>query len=941
MKPPAAPPLRSWIRRAGLALLMLAGSAAANSPDSIVVVMDDNYPPYVFRDSDGRLKGILPDEWALWKRKTGVDVNLKAMDWNEAKRVMQEGGADVIDTFFRTSEREQLYAFAPPYARIEVPVFADKNLGGIADVSSLQGFTVGVKAGDAVVEQLSGQGIDSLKEYPSYEAIVRAARDQEIKVFSIDQPAAVYYLYKYNIADQFRQSFVLYTGELHRAVQKNRPDMLNLVQGGFDRISSREHRVIEQKWMGTPFLLRTALREWAPWIMLAATALLLLAIVNLVLRRQVRTRTAELRQALDCLQHSQARLQSIFRVAPVGIGVLANRAFIEANDVLCKMSGYSREEIIGQSSRLFYETEEEFDRVGREFYAQIAREGSGTTEIHGKKKTGEIVHWILCGAPLDSTAPEKSFIFTVLDITERQKSEEQLRNSREYFATVFNSINEALFIANAATGQVLDVNRRMLDMYGLPSREEALAAGLGPISAGTPPYSPAEAAIWIRKAYTDGPQNFEWLAKRRDGHLFWVEMNIRRVQIGADDRMVVTARDITERKKTEDERLRYERRMQDAQKLESLGLLAGGIAHDFNNLLTAILGNIDLALLDIPHNSTARDDLRTAISATQRAAELAQQMLAYSGKGRFVTEWVEVPAAIQEITQMIKASISKNADLRMRFPPSLPPIEADATQLRQVVMNLVINASEALENRPGTIDLSAGVLDGRSVPPAQLWPREPLPPGPYLYIEIVDSGAGMGPDVLNKIFDPFFSTKFVGRGLGLPAVLGIVRGHKGAIQVGSRPGRGTTFRVFFPAKPKPATAAASPDAPVPGARTRSGLILLVDDESGVRETASKLLSRMGYQVTCAGDGEQAIQLFRSQADRIVGVILDLTMPQLDGVQTLIRLRLIRENVPVIISSGYGEQDVMQRFEGLHVNGFISKPYTLDGLRQALDQSLPG
>ena len=149
----------------------------------------------------------------------------------------------------------------------------------------------------------------------------------------------------------------------------------------------------------------------------------------------------------------------------------------------------------------------------------------------------------------------------------------------------------------------------------------------------------------------------------------------------------------------------------------------------------------------------------------------------------------------------------------------------------------------------------------------------------------------------------------------------------------TRPERGVT--------PRPATAAASPNAPVPGARTRSGLILLVDDESGVRETASKLLNRMGYQVTCAADGEQAIQLFRGQADRIVGVILDLTMPQLDGVQTLIRLRLIRENVPVIISSGYGEQDVMQRFEGLHVNGFISKPYTLDGLRQALDQSLPG
>ena len=813
-----------------LVVTMLPGSARARAltpRTPVTVVLDDNYPPYIFRDADGHLQGILPDQWALWERKTGVKADLQAMDWSEAQRVMREGRADVIDTIFRTPEREQLYDFTPPYAQIEVPVFADKDLGGITDVSSLQGFTVGVKAGDAVIENLTNHGIHSLKEYPSYEAIIQAAKNEEIKVFSVDQPAAIYYLYKYGVADEFRRSFVLYTGEFHRAVQKDRSDLLALVENGFRKISPREHRTIEQKWMGTPFLLRTALREWAPWLMLVATVLLLLAIVNVVLRRQVHARTAELRRTLETLRQS---------------------------------------------------------------------------------------------------------------LEERKQAEAKLRASHEYFAGMFNAINDGLQVLDIQTGRLLDVNQRMCELFGY-SREEALAGGIGLLFADAPPYALKDAERWLQKARTEGPQIFEWMAKHRDGHLFWVEVNLREVKLGPDDRLIVTVRDITDRKAAEEERLRFDRQIQESQKLESLGLLAGGIAHDFNNLLTAILGNIDLALLDIPRASTARDDLLTAMSATRRAAELAQQMLAYSGKGRFVIERVDVPAAIREIVQMLKASISKSADLRIRFPETLPEIEVDATQLRQVIMNLVINASEALENQPGTIDISASVVEGQAAPAFQLWPHRPLPPGSYLRIEVADSGIGMPPDVLDKIFDPFFSTKFIGRGLGLPAVLGIVRGHKGAIQVDSIPGKGTTFRVFFPASPARASDASAP-APAPAARTEAGLILLVDDEPGVRETASKLLARLGFQVLCAADGGQAIALFRGQAPRISGVILDLTMPNLDGVQTLAELRLIRADIPVIISSGYSEQDVLHRFAGMQLSGFIPKPYTLDGLRTALARSLP-
>jgi two-component system cell cycle sensor histidine kinase/response regulator CckA len=298
-------------------LLILAATVfpcAASNPEPIhltnlVVVSDDNYPPYIFRDASGEVRGILPDQWALWEKKTGVKVDLRAMDWSEARRFMQEGRADVIDTIFLTEERAKLYDFTHPYAQIVVPVYAHRTLGGISDIDSLKGFTIGVKAGDAVIDYLTRRGIDSLKEYPSYEAIILAAKDQEIKVFSVDQPAAVYFLYKHGISGEFRESFVLYAGEFHRAVRKNRADLLSLIHDGFEQISRREYRAIDRKWMGSPFLLTGILSQWENWIIGGLAGVLALLMGNVILGRRVHTKTADLRSAVDNLLKSLAAQQ--------------------------------------------------------------------------------------------------------------------------------------------------------------------------------------------------------------------------------------------------------------------------------------------------------------------------------------------------------------------------------------------------------------------------------------------------------------------------------------------------------------------------------------------------------------------------------------------------------------------------------------------------------
>jgi CheY-like chemotaxis protein len=378
-----------------------------------------------------------------------------------------------------------------------------------------------------------------------------------------------------------------------------------------------------------------------------------------------------------------------------------------------------------------------------------------------------------------------------------------------------------------------------------------------------------------------------------------------------------------------------------AQKLESLGILAGGIAHDFNNLLTSILGNADLALGDLSPVAPACEPVQDIVRASRRAADLCRQMLAYSGKGRFIVQPVSLNEIVQEMANLLTVSVSKKAALRYELAPNLPAVKADATQLRQVVMNLVTNASEALDNESGVIALSSGVIDCDEAYLARLTGGgQHLPPGRYVYLEVNDTGQGMDPATLARIFDPFFSTKFTGRGLGLAAVLGIVRGHSGAIRVTSEPGKGTIFRVLLPVA---AVAEERPKSQRPEAVSPNGnaLVLLVDDEESILNMGRRILEKGGFRVTTARDGAEALEVFKLHQDEVRVVVLDLTMPNLDGEACFRELRRLDPNVKVIMTSGYDEQDIISRFGGKGLGGFMQKPYTsadlLPKLRQLIGQ----
>jgi nitrogen-specific signal transduction histidine kinase/CheY-like chemotaxis protein len=403
-------------------------------------------------------------------------------------------------------------------------------------------------------------------------------------------------------------------------------------------------------------------------------------------------------------------------------------------------------------------------------------------------------------------------------------------------------------------------------------------------------------------------------------------------------RAVIISRDITERKRAQVQQEKLEAQMQQTQKLESLGVLAGGIAHDFNNLLVPILGNARLAESELAPDSPAGPFIERIATAALRTSELTNQLLAYAGRGTLTAQPLDVCELLREMGDLLHTAISREVEIRYEVPDTFSLIEGDTAQLRQVVLNLIINASEAIGDGPGVVTIGAGTIEADRACLDQTYLGPELPEGSYVYVDIRDTGCGMDEETRSKIFDPFFTTKFTGRGLGLAALLGIVRAHRGAVRVESEPGRGTRFQLLFPCVSGPAAAVEKAIAH-PLEWRGSGTVLVVDDEEPVRELLGHVLPKCGLSVITANDGREAVERFREHAPKIAAVLLDLTMPGIEGLEAFVEMRKIRPDARIILSSGYGAMDIAARFEGQRVDGFLQKPYEPEALIQNLRELL--
>jgi PAS domain S-box-containing protein len=433
------------------------------------------------------------------------------------------------------------------------------------------------------------------------------------------------------------------------------------------------------------------------------------------------------------------------------------------------------------------------------------------------------------------------------------------------------------------------------------------------------------------------PKSLEVRLQPRRGEPFDAAITLSVARGGSRDTAIGfrwLVRDISaQRQLTEELRMREEAARREAaaseagarhvQKLESIGVLAGGIAHDFNNLLHVVLGTADLARLQLDAAAPAREYLDEVIRATQRAGELTQQLLAYSGRGAIEIRHLNLSDEVREMATLLRTAISKQATLVWELTPGLPAVTADPTQVRQVVMNLITNASDALGDSAGTITLRTG-LDGELV-----------------FLEVSDTGVGMDTGTLQRIFDPFFSTKFTGRGLGLAAVMGIVESHHGHIRIRSAPGEGTTFRILFPAVPH--TAEVGPPRVSAIQWRGQGTVLVVEDEEGVREVVRRMLERLGFQVITAEDGIAALERLEAHQGAIAAVLLDLSMPRMTGQEALHEVRQLRPDVPIVLMSGYTEQEVASKLLDSvgGATGFLQKPFLPEDLTSALREVSQG
>jgi signal transduction histidine kinase len=508
---------------------------------------------------------------------------------------------------------------------------------------------------------------------------------------------------------------------------------------------------------------------------------------------------------------------------------------------------------------------------------------------------------------------------------------------RERMAGFMDSASESFHLVDSHLG-IIEINERAMQaLKGVAPEIETKEDVVGRTLLDVYPFMQGEGGEFYFRNVVETGKSMKFDGAAEHPVHGTVHMTVQAFKVGDD--LGIIATDISDRKRAEEERLDLERQMQHAQKLESLGVLAGGIAHDFNNLLVGVLGGTDLALQHVTPTSPARELLEDVTKVANRAADLANQLLAYSGKGRFIVEPTDLSVLVKEMFQLIETSVAKKIRIAYELDDDLPATEVDATQIRQIALNLVINAAEAIGQGAGTVSLTTGSLQCDREYLAKAYPGDEAEEGRYVYLEVMDSGAGMDSETVQRIFDPFFTTKTTGRGLGLAAALGIVRGHQGAFRVESQPGLGTTMTVLLPASEE--AAINRPRRPEESGDDwqGSGVVLLVDDEEMVRTVAEAMLGRLGFEVLVATDGRQGVEVFRQHADEIVLVLLDMTMPEMNGDDACQEILRIKSDAKVLLSSGFHEQDVTGRFVTSGLAGFIQKPYRLDAFAQTIREIL--
>ncbi|MDX8406310.1 MAG: PAS domain S-box protein [Mariprofundus sp.] len=645
------------------------------------------------------------------------------------------------------------------------------------------------------------------------------------------------------------------------------------------------------------------------------------------------------------LQQSESRFRSIVEMAPLPVIVTrpADGHVLFYNLEVAKLFGVAPNAVDEFDALSFYRYPEDRARLMQ----MLKNDG----ELHGQEV--EVVNrdgkpfWITLSISMMDYQGEMALFSAFMDITGQkniellleqrvQRRTAELQSAKNELQSTLDNMMDTYYRIDA-DGEVDWVSASIQELLGYaPSEITGISLQtLSTDGAGFPVIAEA------LRQHNGAVINQKVQLKHRSGHGIWASVSAHLIMDENGEIFGVegVARDISQLVEAEAQKQEMQQQITHMQRLESLGVLAGGIAHDFNNILAAIMGNAELAQMNAIDGEPVRAELKNIIAGSGRAAELCSQMLAYSGQGQFIKQDVNITGLVEEALQLIDVSIPKNISLQLALSEALPMVNADKTQIEQIIMNLVSNAAESIgSEKEGEIRLLTDSVQADAAMLKCKLIEDKRKPGDYVSLVVTDNGCGMDRATMDRIFDPFFTTKFTGRGLGMSAVLGIVRAHGGTIEVASQPGKGTRFRILLPAT-KLAEVDQQPVVDVVARHPGFGqTVLVVDDEVMVRSVAQRMLEKLGCSVILAADGAQGMVCYQQHKQEITMVLLDMTMPVMDGKETLEQLRLMDASLPVFICSGYSSESVTDNFGEIQPTGYLQKPFSLKSLKALLVMS---
>jgi len=630
---------------------------------------------------------------------------------------------------------------------------------------------------------------------------------------------------------------------------------------------------------------------------------------------------------VEALRHSESTLRSLVLAAPIGIGLAVDRTLKWTNDHVSRMLGYTAEELTGQSARILYADDDEFERVGRIKHPQIEERGVGFVETRWRRKDGTLLDVWLSSSAIEYGDTSAGIVFTVMDLSEMKRAEAALRRSEASYRSLVRNAVYGIY-RSTRDGRLLDANPALVEMLGYEGREELLSKNLS-----TDVYRRSQdrrdlVDLFLSRERVEAVET-EW--RRRDGEVITVRLTGRSVRNETGDFLYweMIAEDVTERRILEEQ-------LRQAQKLEGIGQLAGGIAHDFNNLLTAIGGYATLISEAMSENDPNRDRLVEINRAAERATTLTRQLLAFSRKQLLNPRILLLSDVVRDMEGMLRRLIGEDIELGTELADDLAFTRADHGQIEQVLMNLVVNARDAMPDG-GTLTIETGNVDLGEGDAC----RDPsVPPGPRVQLRVRDTGCGMDEAVRSRIFEPFFTTKDRerGTGLGLATVYGIVRQSGGNVSCESEPGRGTTFVVCLP-RVEGEAAIEEEDTPAEVRGNGSGSILLVEDDAGVRALAEEVLAESGYRVLSAASGSEAVEVVREYRGEIDLLLTDVVLPGLSGPEVAERLCADHPDLRVVFMSGYTGEAIRDRLSRSREAPLLEKPFTPTALESMIRNAL--